>query len=149
MKKSTFLPKFQFFFCTKLTFLHQNWYWQKHLSLCLKVCTTLFYHCTWKFTHLPKNWRFWHKMLFLLKENNATKNWHFSKTEATSLRKLNISFKKNIFENGDHLLQKWKNPSKLLFLQDFRFYQWSSHNRKIYSSKTNFYFFQNWQLKYF
>ena len=148
MKKSTFLPNFNSF-RRKLTFLHQNWYWQKHLSLCLKVCTTLFYHCTWKFTHLPKNWRFWHKMLFLLKENNATKNWHFSKTEDTSLRKLNISFKTNIFENGDHLLQKWKNPSKLLFLQDFRFYQWSSHNRKIYSSKTNCYFFQNWQLKYF
>ena len=137
------------FFCTKLTFFHQNWYWQKHLSLCRKVCTTLFYHCTWKFTHLPKNWRFLHKMLFLLKENNATKNWHFSKTEDTSLRKLNISFKTNIYENGDHLLQKWKNPSKLLFLQDFRFYQWSSHNREIYSSKTNCYFFQNWQLKYF
>ena len=45
MEKSTFLPKFQFF-RTKLTFLHQNWYWQKHLSLCLKDCTTLFYHCT-------------------------------------------------------------------------------------------------------
>ena len=28
-----------------------------------------------------------------------------------------------------------KNPSKLLFLQDFRFYQWSSHNREIYTSK--------------
>ena len=92
MKKSTFLPKFHIF-CTILTFLHQNLYWQKHFSLCLKVCTTLFYHCAWKFTHLPKNWRFLHKMLFLLKENNATKNWHISKTEDTSLRKLNISFK--------------------------------------------------------
>ena len=30
MKKSTFLSIF-FFFCTKLTFLHQNRYWQKHL----------------------------------------------------------------------------------------------------------------------
>ena len=29
----------------------------------------------------------------------------------------------DIFENGDHLLQKLKNPSKLVFLQDFRFYQ--------------------------
>ena len=95
-KSQHFSPNFNSF-CTKLTFLHQNWYWQKHLSLCLKVCTTLFYHCTWKLTHLPKNWRFLHKMLFLLKESNATKNWHFSKTEDTSFRKLNISFKKLTF----------------------------------------------------
>ena len=66
IKKSTFLRKFQFF-CTTLTFLHQNWHWQKHLSYCLKVCTTLFYHCTYKFNHLPKNWRFLHKMLFFTK----------------------------------------------------------------------------------
>ena len=45
MKKSTFLPKFQFFF-TELTFLHQNWYWQNHLPLFVKVCTKIFYHCT-------------------------------------------------------------------------------------------------------
>ena len=70
MKKSTFLPNFHIF-CTILTFLHQNWYWQKHLSLCLKVCTTLFYHCTWKFTHLPQNWRFLHKMLFFTKRNQC------------------------------------------------------------------------------
>ena len=62
-----------------MTFLHQNSYWQKHLSLCLKVCTTLFYHCTWKFTHLSKNWRFLHKMLFLLKENNASSSAHLMK----------------------------------------------------------------------
>ena len=70
MKKSTFLPKFQFF-RTKLTLLHQNWYWQKHLSLCLKVCTTLFYQWTWKFTHLPKNWRFLHKILFFTKRKQC------------------------------------------------------------------------------
>ena len=66
IKKSTFLTTFQFF-CTTLTFLHQNWHWQKHLSYCLKVYTTFIYHCTYKFTHLPKNWRILHKMLFFTK----------------------------------------------------------------------------------
>ena len=59
------------------------------------------------------------------------KIYTFQTTEDTSLRKLNISIKTNISENGDHLLKKWKkNPSKLAFLQDFRFYQWSAHNKK-------------------
>ena len=57
----------------------------------------------------PKTDTFCIKCYFLINEN-ATKNCHFSKTEDTSLRKLNISIKKkiNIFENGDHLLQKFK-----------------------------------------
>ena len=38
----------------------------------------------------PKTDAFCIKCYFLLKENNATKNWHFSKTEDTSLRKLII-----------------------------------------------------------
>ena len=64
----------------------------------------------------PKTDTFCIKCYFLMNEN-ATKNWHFSKTEDTSLRKLNISIKKtNIFENGDHLLQKWKK-----ILQNWRF----------------------------
>ena len=65
----------------------------------------------------PKTDTFCIKCYFLMNEN-ATKNWHFSKTEDTSLRKLNISIKKtNIFENGDHLLQKWKKK----ILQNWRF----------------------------
>ena len=135
MKRSTFLPKFHFF-CTKLTFLHQNGYWQKHLLLCLKVC--------------PKTDAFCIKCYFLLKENNSTKNWHFSKTKIFIKKKNLISpLKSNIFENGDHLLQKWKDPSKWAFLQDFRFDQWSTHNVKINTSKTNCHFFDNWQLIYF
>ena len=86
MKKSTFLPKFQYF-CTKLTFLHQNWYWQKHLSLCFKVCTTLFISALTNSLICQKNDAFCIKCYFLLKENNATKNWHLSKTEDTSLKK--------------------------------------------------------------
>ena len=71
------------------------------------------------------------------------------RTDDFCIKMLISLLKTDIFENGDHLLQKWKNPSKLLFLQDFRFYQWSSHNEKINTSKTNCHFFQNWQLKYF
>ena len=38
--------KFQFYW-PKLTFLHQNWHWQKQLSVCRKLCTTSVYHCTY------------------------------------------------------------------------------------------------------
>ena len=41
----------------------------------------------------PKTEAFCIKCYFLLKENYATKNWHFSKTEDTSIRKLNISIR--------------------------------------------------------
>ena len=44
----------------------------------------------------PKTDTFCIKCYFLMNEN-ATKNWHFSKTEDTSLRKLNISIKKLTF----------------------------------------------------
>ena len=40
------------------------------------------------------------------------------------LKKTHNSTKNNTFQNSDHFLQKWKYPSKLAFLQDFRFYQW-------------------------
>ena len=89
MKKSTFLPKFPFF-CTKLTFFHQNWYWQKHLSL---FARHYFITVLGNSLICPKTDAFCIKCYFLLKETNATKNWYFSKTEDTSLRKLNISFK--------------------------------------------------------
>ena len=39
----------------------------------------------------PKTNTFCIKWHFLPKGNNATKNWHFSKTEKTSLRKLTMS----------------------------------------------------------
>ena len=86
-KKSTFLPRFQFF-STKLTFLNQNWYRQKHLPLwpqSLHDIILSLYIC-------PKTDAFCIKCSFLLKEN-ITKHWHFSKSEDISLRKLNISIK--------------------------------------------------------
>ena len=70
MKKSTFLPKFQFF-SHKIDTFAPKLIWQKHLSLCLKVCMTLFYQWTKKFTHLPKNWHFLHKMLFFTKRKQC------------------------------------------------------------------------------
>ena len=85
MKKSTFLQKFQFFW-TKLAFFTKI---DIDLSLCLKslhdIILSLYSIC-------PKTDAFCIKWYFLLKEN-ATKNWHFSKTDDTSLRKLNISIK--------------------------------------------------------
>ena len=93
MKKSTFLPKFQFFFA-------QNWHFCTKIDIDRIIC-----HFSSKFarnysitvlrkSHIcPKIDAFCIKCDFLLKENNATKNWHFSKTEDTSLRKLNISIK--------------------------------------------------------
>ena len=46
------------------------------------------------------------KCYSLLKENNATKNWHFSKTEDISLRKLNISIK------NEHYWKWWPFATK-------------------------------------
>ena len=45
----------------------------------------------------PKTNTFCIKWHFLPKGNNATKNWHFSKTEDTSLRKLTMSTRNNNF----------------------------------------------------
>ena len=113
---------------------------QKH---CLKVCTTLFYSLI-----CPKTDPFCIKYYFLLKQNNATKNWHFSKTEDTSLRKLNISFK------NEHFWKLWpfatkmkKILQKLVLLQDFRFYQWRTYNEKNNTFKTNCHFFSKLTTK--
>ena len=93
MKKSTFLPKFQFFFA-------QNWHFCTKIDIDRNTC-----HLASKFARhyfitelrnsliCPKTDAFCIKCYFLPKENNATKNWHFSKTEDTSLRILNISIK--------------------------------------------------------
>ena len=45
----------------------------------------------------PKTNTFCIKLYFLPKRNNAIKIWHFSKTENTSLRKLNISTRNEHF----------------------------------------------------
>ena len=73
----------------------------------------------------PKTNTFCIKWHFLPKGNNATKNWHFSKTY------LLCPLETIIFGKSDHLLEKWKYPSILVFLQDFRLYQWNTDNEKI------------------
>ena len=136
MKKSTFLPKFHFFFfCTILTFLHQKWYWQNTCHFASKFARNYFINELRNSIICPKTDAFCIKCYFLPKENNATKNWHFSKTEDTSLRILNISIK------NKHFWKWWLNPSKLVFLQDFRIYQWSTHNEKINTCRTSCHIF--------
>ena len=49
----------------------------------------------------PKTNTFCIKWYFLPKRNNAIKIWHFSKTENTSLRKLNISTR------NEHFWKEW------------------------------------------
>ena len=79
MKKSTFLEKFHFL-CTKMKFLHENWYWQNYLSLCPKNCTTLFITLPKKKTLFwAKTNTFCIKWSSLPKENNITKNQSISK----------------------------------------------------------------------
>ena len=94
MKKSTFLPKFLFFSGTKLKFFSIK------IDIDRNTC-----HFASKFARhyfitvlrnsliCPKTDAFCITYYFLLKENYATKDWHFSKTEDTSIRKLNISIK--------------------------------------------------------
>ena len=93
MKKSTFLPKFSSFFA-------QNWHFCTKIDIDRNTC-----HFASKFARhyfitelrnsliCQKTDAFCIKCYFLPKENNATKNWHFSKTEDTFLRILNISIK--------------------------------------------------------
>ena len=86
----------------------------------------------------PKTNTFCIKMIFLPKRNNAIKIWHFSKTENTSLRKLNISTRNEHFwKEWPFAKKKWKYPSILVFLQDFRFYQWTTH--KVTQNLLSFY----------
>ena len=55
----------------------------------------------------PKTNTFCIKWYFLPKRNNAIKIWHFSKTENTSLRKLNISTK------NEHFWKEWPFARKM------------------------------------
>ena len=144
LKKSTFLTKFNFFFS-------QNWHF------CTKIDVEKnTRHFTPKFARhdfitvlknsliWPKTNTFCIKWHFLPKGNNATKNWHFSKTENTSLRKLTMSTRNyNFWKQWPFVLEKWKYPSILVFLQDFRLYQWNTDNEKIEIKRiVHFFFFK-------
>ena len=147
MKKSTLLPKISILFA-------QNWHFSTKIDIDRNTCNfaskfTQHYFITVLGNSLicPKTDDFCIKIIFFTKTKQRHQKLTLSKTEDISLRKLISLLKTDIFKNGDHLLQKWKNPSKLVFLQDFRFYQWSSHNEKINTSKTNCHFFSELTTK--
>ena len=148
MKKSTFLPKFIFFsfsqiwhFCTKIDIDRNTSDFPSKFARHYSINVLSNSHIC------PKTDAFCMKCYFLLKENNATKTWHFSKTEDTALnKKFNIS----IFENGDHLLQEWK---KILqnwrLCMNFLFTCETHITKKLTLLKQVVTFFQNRHLKYF
>ena len=71
MKKSTFFPKFQFFFCTKLTLLHQNWYDRNTCHFASKFAWHYFINELRNSLICQKNWHFLHKMLFFTKRKQC------------------------------------------------------------------------------
>ena len=150
MKKSTFLPKFQFFFA-------QNWHFCTNFDIDRNTCNfaskfTQHYFITGLGNSLicPKTDDFWIKMLFFTKRKQRHQKLTLSKTEDVSLRKLNISIKKLTFlkmvticYKNEKILQNW------CFCKIFDFTSEAHITKKIKTSKTNWHFFQNWQLKYF
>ena len=129
MKKSTFLTKFQFFSHKIDTFAPKLILTETLVTLPQSLHDIIL-SMNLEIHSFAKKWRFLHKMLFFTKRKQCHQKLTLFKN-----RKINI------FENGDHLLKKGKNPSKLVFLQDFRFYQWSTHNEKINTCRTNCHIF--------
>ena len=94
MKKSTFLLKKLYFWGTKLTFFSTK------IDIDRNTC-----HFASKFAQhyfitvlrnsliCPKTEAFWHKMLYFTKKKTTPPKIDTSKTEDTSIRKLNISIK--------------------------------------------------------
>ena len=100
--------KISIFFPKKLTVLNKNWCWEKHSLLYPQSFARL------DFITVLKNSLLWTKTntscikwYFLPKRNNAIKIWHFSKTENTSLRKLNISTR------NEHFWKEWPFARKM------------------------------------
>ena len=80
------------FFSQKIDSFAQKWCWEKHSLLYPKVLHDLILSLYLKIHSFgQKLTLFCIKWYCLPKGNNATKNWHFSKTENTSLRKLTVS----------------------------------------------------------
>ena len=107
LKKSKFLTKFQIFFpknwqfCTKIDVEKNTRYFTQRFAR-LDFITVLKNSLIW-----PKTNTFCIKWYFLPKRNNAIKIWHFSKTENTSLRKLNISTR------NEHFWKEWPFARKM------------------------------------
>ena len=105
-KSQNFSQNFNFF-PKKLTVLHKNWCWEKHSLLYPKVLHDLILSLLKNSLLWPKTNTFCIKWYFLPKRNNAIKIWHFSKTENTSLRKLNISTR------NEHFWKEWPLARKM------------------------------------
>ena len=92
LKKVNISHRTSIIFCPKLTFLHKKLMLRKTLVTLLQsfarhdFITVLKNSLIW-----PKTNTFCIRWHFLPKGINATKNWHFSKTENTSIRKLTMS----------------------------------------------------------
>ena len=102
-----FTPKFAHDF---ITVLKNSLIWPKTNTFCIK----------------------WH---FLPKGNNATKNWHFSKTENTSLRKLTMSTKNYNFWKQWPFARKMKISSISAFLQDYTITKQLTQNQLSFARK--------------
>ena len=106
LKKSTFLTKFNFFsqnwhFCTKIDVEKNTRHFTPKFAR-LDFITVLKNSLIW-----PKTNTFCIKWYFLPKRNNAIKIWHFSKTENTSLRKLDIATR------NEHFWKEWPFARKM------------------------------------
>ena len=86
MKKSTFLPKFQFFSHKIDTFAPKLILTETLVTLPQSLRDIILSMNLEIHSFAKKTDAFCIKCYFSPKENNATKNWHFSKTEDTSLR---------------------------------------------------------------
>ena len=91
--------------------------------------------------------------LFEKKSTFLTKfNFFFPKIDIFAqklmLRKTLVTLLQSLHDMILSLLEKWKYPSILVFLQDFRLYQWNTDNEKI-EIKRIVIFFKNWQLNSF
>ena len=90
-EKLTFLTKFNFFF-SKIDIFAQKLMLRKTLVTLLQSLHDMILSLYLKIHSFgQKTNTFCIKWHFLPKGNNATKNWHFSKTENTSVRKLTMS----------------------------------------------------------
>ena len=103
-KSQNFSQNFNFF-PKKLTVLHKNWCWEKHSLLYPKGLHDLILSLYLKIHSFGQN--FCIKWYFLPNRNNAIKIWHFSKTENTSLRKLNITTR------NEHFWKEWPFARKM------------------------------------
>ena len=160
LKKSTLLTKFNFFF-------PQNWHFCTNIDVEKNTR-----HFTPKFARhdfitvlkksliWPKTNTFCIKWHFLTNGNNATKNWHFSKTENTSLRKLTMSTRNYNFWKEWPFARKMKISFNIGVSARFPLIPVKQITKKIeikriviffklttkITSNTNCHFSRNWQL---